>query len=275
MIHSTIRSAPSRQSRAGRACLMLMLVSNLCGVCAVDAQDAVVVTDTNATDNTGKTQTNTDNIAKQIGGSTSSSTSSGSSNPDTINGHLKNIDTVGNGSAPASSSSAVAAPTVALVDMSTPDTTQCNSVASPQQANCTEILKTQNSQYQYMKAMYDITSSRETALKNLITARQALQSEDYGKLEDNTNKLIALRAQMDIDRQQMESVNNAYTLRLNYLQAQQTQLAQSASTGGSSNGIITNTISQIVSGAVLKGALTLQQTDNGAQTLQIESTNGF
>jgi len=120
-----------------------------------------------------------------------------------------------------------------------------------------------------------MTSSRESDLKSLIAARQALQSEDFGKLEDNTNKMIALRAQMDIDRQQMESINNAYTLRLNYLQGQQTQLAQAANSGNSSNNIITNTISQIASGALLKGALTLQQTDNGAQTLQIEGTNGF
>jgi len=263
MIYSNIRSIPSRPMRAGWSVLAVALLAGFAtGVSHAQDSNAVAVYDSTL-------KTNTNNISNQLGGSTASG------NADTVNRHLRNIDTVANGNAPASSSSAVAAPQVALVDMSTPDTSQCNGVASPQQANCTEILKTQNSQYQYMKAMYDMTSSRETALKNLITARQSLQPEDYGKLEDNTNKLIALRAQMDIDRQQMESVNNAYTLRLNYLQAQQTQLAQSANTGGSSNNIITNTISQIVSGAVLKGALSLQQTDNGAQTLQIEGSNGF
>ncbi len=278
MIHSTIRSMPSRPSRGGKFCLSLVLLASLFAIGSVHAQDAVAVTDTNPNDNTGQTQTNTSNIAKQIGGSTSSSASSGSSNPDTLNGHLKNIDTIGTSNAPASSSSAVAAPQVALADMSNLDTSPCNSVASAQQPNCTAILQTQNSQYQYMKAMYDITSSREKDLKALVAARQALQKEDYGQLEDNTNKLIALRAQMDIDRQQMESANNAYNLRISYLQSQQSQLAQNTNTGGSSSGsssIITNTISQIVSGAILKTALSVQQTDNGAQTLKIEGTNGF
>jgi len=275
MIYSTARPIPSRPMRVCQAILVLaLLVAGL--FTGAHAQDAVAVYDQTVEDNTGDIKSNTNdiksntnNISNQIGGSTSSG------NSDTVNSHLKNIDTVGNGNAPASSSSAVTAPTMALVDMPTPDTSQCNSVATAQQANCTEILKTQNAQYQYMKAMYDMTSSRESDLKSLIAARQALQSEDFGKLEDNTNKMIALRAQMDIDRQQMESINNAYTLRLNYLQGQQTQLAQAANSGNSSNNIITNTISQIASGALLKGALTLQQTDNGAQTLQIEGTNGF
>jgi len=268
MIYSNIRSIPSRPMRAGWSVLAVALLAGFAtGVSHAQDPNAVAVYDSTL-------KTNTNNISNQLGGSNTS----GSSNTDTVNGHLKNIDTIGINSAPASSSSAVAAPQVALVDMSNLDTSPCNSVASAQQPNCTAILQTQNSQYQYMKAMYDITSSREKDLKALVAARQALQKEDYGLLEDNTNKLIALRAQMDIDRQQMEAANNAYNLRISYLQSQQSQLAQNANTGGSSSGsssIITNTISQIVSGAILKTALSAQQTDNGAQTLQIEGSNGF
>jgi hypothetical protein len=275
MINSPARPMPSRSMRVRHAALVLALLGGLVAS-AAHAQDEVAVSDQTVRSNTGDIKNNTkdiknntSNISNQIGGSTNSGGS------DTVNGHLKNIDTVDNGNAPASSSSAVAAPKVALVDEPTPDTSQCDSVATKQQPNCVEILKTQNSQYQYMKAMYDIATSREKDLKSLISARQRLQSEDFGKLEDNTNKMIAMRAQMDIDRQQMEAANNAYTLRLNYLQAKQTQLAQSANSGGGSNNIITNTVSQIVSGAVLKGALSLQQTNNGAQTLGIEDSNGF
>lgn len=270
MTYSITRRPPSHPMRVPRATLVVFLLLVLC-LGAAHAQDAVAVTDQNVVKNTDSVKTNTDRISKQVGGSSSSDSS------DTVNGHLRNIDTVGTGNAPASSSSSVAAPTVALVNMPSPETSQCNSVAIAQMANCVEILKTQNSQYQYMKAMYDNTFSREKDLKSLIAERQALRSEDYGKVEDNTNKMIALRAQMDIDRQQMESVNSVYSLRLNYLQAQQTRLAQAASSGSSSStdNAITNTIGQIVSGAVLKGALTLQQTNNGAQTLGIEDTNGF
>lgn len=267
MTYSITRGPPSSSTRVLRAIVIVVLLSVLY-LGTAHSQDAVAVTDQDVVKNTGKVETNTDKISKQVGGSTSSDSS------DTVNGHLKNIDTVDNGNAPASSSSAVAAPRVALVNMPSPDTSQCNSVAKAQMANCIEILETENSQYQYMKAMYDNTSSREKDLKALIAQRQALRSEDYGKVEDNTNKMIALRAQMDIDRQQMESVNNVYSLRLNYLRAQQTRLAQAASSG-STDSIVTNTIGQIVSGAVLKAALTLQQTSNGAQTLSIENTNGF
>ncbi|MEW9625588.1 hypothetical protein [Rhodanobacter geophilus] len=272
MINPPVRSAYSRPLRMRQATLLLVLLAVL-STGTVRAQDEVAVSDQTVRTNTGDIKSNTrdiksntSDISKQIGGSTSDGS-------DTVNGHLKFIDSISNGDAPASSSSAVAPPKVALVDISA-DTSTCSGVATQQQTNCQDIINTENSQYQYMKAMYDITTSRENDLKALIRARQNIGAEEFGKLADNTNKLIALRAQMDIDRQQMESAYYAYTTRLRYLQKQQAQLADAANKGGST-GIIQNTISQITSGAILAGALSVPQTNNGAKKLSIEDSNGF
>ncbi len=53
-----------------------------------------------------------------------------------------------------------------------------------------------------MVAMYDITKKRLERLRKIEQERTAIKDTELGKLEDNTNKLIALKALMDIDRQQ-------------------------------------------------------------------------
>ncbi|UNT99598.1 hypothetical protein KBQ49_02505 [Xanthomonas translucens pv. translucens] len=62
--------------------------------------------------------------------------------------------------------------------------------------------------------MYDITDKRLGRLREIERARQSIKPEEIGKLEDNTNKLIALKTLMDIDRQQTEAAMFAYEKRL-------------------------------------------------------------
>lgn len=266
MTNSPTRPMPSCLMRIRRATLALTLLGCLVAG-AIHAQDEVAVSDQQVRNNTSSIKTNTGNISNQLGGSASSGSS------DTVNGHLKNIDTLG--SAPSSALSTVATPDVNLDTLSTPstDTSSCNGLAQGQQQNCKDIINTKNAQFTYMKSMYDMALKRQTTLNDLQTARRNLNAEDFGKMQDNTNQILTLIAQIQIDRQQMESVYNAYSARLEYLQNQQTQLAKSA-TEPSGDSIVSNIASQAIAGAVLQGALSVQSSGT-PQPLGIEKSNGW
>ncbi len=110
-------------------------------------------------------------------------------------------------------------------------TTAGTPVATQQKEACELIQRTRNSQYNYMVAMYDITKKRLERLRKIEQERTAIKDTELGKLEDNTNKLIALKALMDIDRQQMESAMFAYQTRLGFLTKQQDAQAWAAMRG--------------------------------------------
>ena len=279
MTRSSTRRLFSRSTRVRQAALAVILLTSLFAG-AAHSQQEVAVSDRTVGNNTGEIKRDTSDIkkntgdiksrtgdiSKQIGGSTSGGS-------DTVNGHLKNIDTLG--SAPSSALGIVAKPDVDLdtVSAQSTDTSSCNGRAVAQQQNCKNIIITRNAQFTYMKAMYDMAVKRQTTLNDLQSARRNLGTEDFGKLQDNSNQILTLIAQIQIDRQQMESVNNAYAARLEYLQNRQALLARSAS-APSSNTIISNIASQAIAGIVLKGALDIQSSGD-TKPLSIENSNGW
>ena len=74
--------------------------------------------------------------------------------------------------------------------------------------------RTRNAQYNYMLAMNEITAKRLERLRTIEEERKKIGDQKIGELESNTNKLLALRAMMDIDRQQRESARCAYDQRI-------------------------------------------------------------
>lgn len=164
--------------------------------------------------------------------------------------------------------------------------TSGTSVSSEQQKTCEIITRTRNSQYNYMVAMYDITAKRLERLRAIEKERQGIKSEEIGKLEDNTNKLIALKTLMDIDRQQTESAMFAYEKRLAFLNDVQSAGARAAMTGqtppsaeGTSGGGLFpgwtglgDIASKVIGGAVMTGALETAKSSkpDGFQKLNID-----
>ncbi|WP_266157213.1 hypothetical protein [Dyella silvatica] len=173
------------------------------------------------------------------------------------------------------------------------DGAHCSLVATAQQANCQQIVAIENAQYQYMITMYTTSKTRDDMLRTLLTERQNIQAGDanqFGKLEDNTNKLTALYNLIALDRQQMQSVNYAYEANLRYLRSKQTQLADAAASGqsppgsggsinipGVGNVNIGSVLASMTTGVILSAALQGQQSTAapGMQKLSIESTNGW
>lgn len=159
-------------------------------------------------------------------------------------------------------------------------TTSGTSVSTEQQKTCELIQRTRNSQYNYMVAMYDITAKRLERLRAIEKERQNIKPEEIGKLEDNTNKLIALKTLMDIDRQQTESAMFAYEKRLAFLSEIQSAGARAAMTGqtppsaeGTGGGGLFpgwtglgDIASKVIGGTVMAGAL---------QTAKSSKPDGF
>jgi hypothetical protein len=170
------------------------------------------------------------------------------------------------------------------------DGKQCETVAKEQVDTCKKIVDIENAQYKFMLSVYKTSNDRNEVLKTLLTERNGLKADDYGKIADNTNKLTALYNLIALDRQQMESVNYAYEANLRYLRASQARAAGSAQTGtGKSDGgwggitlpgggevNLGSVISGLTTGVVLKGALDAQQSSAaGMKTLSISKDNSW
>lgn len=161
---------------------------------------------------------------------------------------------------------------------------RCQSLPSSQQTNCQNLVQTRNAQMAYMYQMYQYVLTRNQQLKEIEQERASLpsQPDSIGLLQNDTNQLIALNTQLAIDRQQMETVMNAYQTRIDYLKEQQTQVANAAITGSSSGqGLIGGTLGDVVNGtisaAILKTALEEAKSSepSGMQRLSIEQSNGW
>ncbi|GAB2510131.1 hypothetical protein [Lysobacter humi (ex Lee et al. 2017)] len=127
-------------------------------------------------------------------------------------------------------------------------------MAVKQRLICEELMKTEKAKYMYSLRMYKLTETRKRRLEDLERERSNLQSHDYGKLESNSNQLLALMSLMQLDRQQHAAYMAAYDARIQYLTVAQDTLSEEAlngskqTTGGGVAGAITG-------GAVLAGAL--------------------
>lgn len=130
-----------------------------------------------------------------------------------------------------------------------------NPVASLQYEICREIVRTSNAQFNYAVTMYETTADRNERLQDIQQERAGLSQEDEGKLHDNTNKLLALQALMQIDAQQAQTNMSAFEKRLRYLNEQQDFYAAEVLNGKKT------LLGSIAAGVTLKAALEAVKTN--------------
>lgn len=109
----------------------------------------------------------------------------------------------------------------------------------PEQQNkvCKDILETQKAQFKYNVMMSELADVRYQRLKDIEQQRGQIQPLEAGKLQDNTNKMLALIALIQIDQQQQKTYNDAYSARITYLQGVQERLSQMALHGNGKPGL--------------------------------------
>ncbi|MBD9435044.1 hypothetical protein IB223_02965 [Pseudoxanthomonas sp. PXM03] len=123
---------------------------------------------------------------------------------------------------------------------------------------CREIVNTELAKYNYSLKMYEVTTQRQRYLDELKRQRSGIRSHEVGKLQDNTNRILLLMSQMEIDRQQQQTYMDAYVARIAYLQEASKTIAQQALEGTrSSTGGIGGGLGSIIGGVAGAGALKL------------------
>ncbi len=125
---------------------------------------------------------------------------------------------------------------------------------------CREIYRTEMAQYNYSLKMYELTRKRQQYLDQLKSQRANIGATETGKLHDNTNRVLLLMSQMEIDRQQQKTYMDAYAARLHYLQQATKTMSQQALDGTKgANGGIGSIIGGLVGGLALDAALDAAQ----------------
>jgi len=107
----------------------------------------------------------------------------------------------------------------------------CDGMAPNQQSICKEIANTRSAYYKYMKNMYDANIARYALLGKLYTERTNIGEKEFGRLQTNTNDILALQTLVTLDRQQMESVDHGYRMRIEFLTQKMTQQAKNLTSG--------------------------------------------
>lgn len=120
---------------------------------------------------------------------------------------------------------------------------------------CQELVKTERAQYTYAMKVYKNTQERYKAFEKIQKEREQIGNDDAGKLADNTNKLVALMTLMEIDKQQSESYQQAYTARVAYLNKSIQHLSKQAIDGNPGVSSLTGAFGQAAALTFLAGSL--------------------
>lgn len=131
-----------------------------------------------------------------------------------------------------------------------------SAAASNQSIICEEIVKTELAQYKYALAMRAVALKRQERLNQIESARKNLKDSDAGKLQSNSNELLALLTRMESDRQQYRTYMDAYAARLIYLRALHEAVGNQALNGRNA---IADAAAGLVGLGTLGGLLDLQR----------------
>lgn len=121
---------------------------------------------------------------------------------------------------------------------------------------CEELVKTETAQYSYSLAMYEIFKKRKERLDEIENNRGNLSASDQGKLQDNTNALLALMARMELDMNQYRFYMEAYAARTTYLKTVRDFVSNQVVNGkGKDKSALGSVGREAIGAGVLQGAL--------------------
>lgn len=123
-------------------------------------------------------------------------------------------------------------PTQAQVDISKMcPSSGSTALAQQQKMLCEEVVKTELAQYRFSMRMFERAKENYDRLKKIEDERRGLGESDYGDLQDNSNKLLALTALMDNDRDRYRTYMSAYEARIVHIRNARSALSRNAFTG--------------------------------------------
>lgn len=126
-----------------------------------------------------------------------------------------------------------------------------NPVGTEQLHKCIAIVQAENRRYNATVKMLEDVEKRDKELQAAIAERKSIGQDEKGKLESNTNRILAIQTQQQNDVQNASNLLSAYDATLRSLREDQVQTANLALSGRNS----------LVGGAVQGAALRLALKD--------------
>ncbi|TAA45697.1 hypothetical protein [Pseudoxanthomonas winnipegensis] len=122
---------------------------------------------------------------------------------------------------------------------------------------CQDIVKHEDKLFNYLLDMLDLVKDRQEQLKAITEERANIKPGDeneYGQLQSNTNRLLALQAQQQIDAMNLRLTLDSYDRYLNGRRAELADITREAQRGPAGLSL-TSVLSSAASIGILKTAL--------------------
>lgn len=129
------------------------------------------------------------------------------------------------------------------------DAPASNPVGTEQLHKCIAIVQTENRRYNATVKMLEDVEKRDEELKAALAEREDIKQDEKGKLESNTNRILAMQTQQQNDVQNASNLLSAYDATLRSLREDQIQTANLALKGNDS------LLGGAIQGAALHAAL--------------------
>ncbi len=108
------------------------------------------------------------------------------------------------------------------------------SAAPEQYNNCVAIVQMENGRYNAMVKTLEGVKDRDKELKEAMAERDSIGQDEQGKLESNSNRILALQSQLQNDMQNSQTLLTAYDASIENLKDKQVLAANRALNGESS-----------------------------------------
>lgn len=104
---------------------------------------------------------------------------------------------------------------------------RCGGKLSAEQKNvCEAIVTLEQERYRFLQDMRKLSITREKELRSIYEERNGIGEWEHGKLDSNTNRLLALMAHQRLDQMNLEMGLATFDERLRARRDEQTSLAQ-------------------------------------------------
>lgn len=114
--------------------------------------------------------------------------------------------------------------------------TSLTGIPAEQNKICQEMVHSELAMYRFSMRMFERAKENYDRLKTIEDERRGMDENDYADLQDNSNKLLALTALMDNDRDRYRTYMSAYEARMLHLQKASDLLSKKTINGQSGGG---------------------------------------
>ncbi|RYE72763.1 MAG: hypothetical protein EOO81_02525 [Oxalobacteraceae bacterium] len=123
-----------------------------------------------------------------------------------------------------------------------------------QRAVCKNIVRFQNDQYNQLVDVLELEQKRTEELEKIYAEREGIKSDEPGRLQDNSNKIMSIQARAQLDMQNAKTTLDAYQSVVVSLEQEQARSTQMALEGRKDGSLVAGLVRGASLGLALEGA---------------------